>query len=273
MAARLPGERDHTSRPSVPRGAGGARVARRRCPHGERARARADATAPSRPGGLSGARLPPRPIRADAPPRLTDLACTRLRERHRALAGDAPGSVGGSDRVAGRGRPPPEAAYLLRLPFFRDYDAADLEAAARRRLGRASGARRVARRRGRARASALRDLERRRRGGDPPRRLRDSRRACRPGPRFRLRGLIAGGDATAAAAARERSVVLVVSPPSFKRSWGSRASLRPSSATSSPRSARPSDRRRNSLLPLSSNRGGFGRLTFRAISGACVVVA
>ena len=152
--------------------------------------------------------------------RLTDLACTRLRERHRALASTLPGALSASTAVRGEAASPPEAAYLLRLPFFRDYDATDLEAF----LGSVS-VERVER-------GALLVAE-----GEPARALfvtlngaveeaiRRDGSAIRvalagPGRGFGYAGLIAGGEATAAAAARERSVVLVISPAELEAQLG-----------------------------------------------------
>ncbi len=142
--------------------------------------------------------------------RLTDLACARLRERHRTLAATLPGALRPATAVRGETAQTPDRAYLLRLPFFRDFGADELEEL----LARAS-VERVA-------PGAVLVAE-----GERPRALfvtlngaveeviRRDGGAIRvalagPGRGFGYAGLIAGGEATAAAAARERSVVLVV---------------------------------------------------------------
>ncbi|MGH3104384.1 MAG: cyclic nucleotide-binding domain-containing protein [Gaiellaceae bacterium] len=144
--------------------------------------------------------------------RLAELACARLRERHRALAASLTGELAAVTAARGQAAQPPERAYLLGLPFFREYEGDALDEL----LAHAS-VERVA-------PGAVLVAE-----GDRPRALFDTlngaveeaiRRAgsairvalAGPGRGFGYAGLIAGGAATATAAARERAIVLAVEP-------------------------------------------------------------
>jgi CRP-like cAMP-binding protein len=141
--------------------------------------------------------------------RLIGLACSRLRERHRALAATLPGTPG-SQRPSRRDIvPAPDRVYLHRLPFFRDYGDKELD-----ELFRSVSFERVS-------PGALLVGE-----GERPRALfvttngaveeviRRDNGAIRvalagPGRAFGYAAVIAGGMATASAAARERSIVAV----------------------------------------------------------------
>jgi CRP/FNR family transcriptional regulator, cyclic AMP receptor protein len=143
--------------------------------------------------------------------RLTELACARLCERHRALAATLAGSPTAGKVTRGDPTELPDRAYLSGLPFFRHFEADALDEL----LGRA-GVEGVVR-------GALLVAE-----GEPSRGLfvtlngaieeavRREGAAIRvalagPGRAFGYAALVAGGGAaTATATARERSVVLVV---------------------------------------------------------------
>lgn len=144
--------------------------------------------------------------------RLTGLACSRLGARHRALAATLTGRPPEGSPVNRRRAARPDPAYLLRLPFFRNFKRRDLE-------DLVSGASIE-----KVQAGDLLYAE----GSPAPGMfvtlngaveevIRRDGRAIRvallgPGRGFGYAGLIAGGGATAAAAARERSVVLVIAP-------------------------------------------------------------
>jgi CRP-like cAMP-binding protein len=141
--------------------------------------------------------------------RLTELACSRLRERHRALAATLPGAPVPAVAAVGEVTDPPGRAYLRRLPFFRHYGADEFDEF----LQRVSVERVV--------VGTTLVAE-----GEPPRALfvtlngaveeviRRDGGAIRvalagPGRAFGYAGVVAGGAATASAVARERSLVLV----------------------------------------------------------------
>jgi CRP-like cAMP-binding protein len=144
--------------------------------------------------------------------RLTELACTRLRERQRTLAGSLPGAPLGAATVSGDPAELPARSYLARLPFFRGFEPETLEELlSRARVERVSpGAVLVAEgERSRAFFVTL--------NGAVEEAVRRERSAIRvalagPGRGFGYACLLAGGPATATAAARERSLVLVVEP-------------------------------------------------------------
>jgi CRP-like cAMP-binding protein len=148
--------------------------------------------------------------------RLIALACSRLRERHRALAATLEG--GPLQAMPGRREPtgPPDPAYLLRLPFFRHFSRRDLDDL----LGRAS-VEQV-----RVRDLLLAEGERSpglfvTLHGTVEEVIRRDGHAIRiallgPGRGFGYASLIDGGHATATAAARERSVVFVIAADEFE---------------------------------------------------------
>lgn len=151
--------------------------------------------------------------------RLIELACVRLRGRHLALARLLPGmppASAGPQR--GEPAPPPDLDYLRRLPFLRGFNPVRLAA-----LVSAASVERVARgtvlvAEGEAPAAYFVTLN-----GAVEEAIRREGAAIRvalagPGRGFGYSALIAGGEATASAIARERSVVLALEPDLFE--WG-----------------------------------------------------
>jgi CRP-like cAMP-binding protein len=143
---------------------------------------------------------------------LTELACRRLRERHRALAASLPGDPVEAHGLVGKPADPPARSYLLRLPFLRGFEPDGLDdVLARARVERYSPGRAV-----------LAEGERPRGffvtlNGAVEESIRRGTSAIRvqlagPGRGFGYASLLAGGEATTTAVARERSLVLVVDP-------------------------------------------------------------
>jgi CRP/FNR family cyclic AMP-dependent transcriptional regulator len=143
--------------------------------------------------------------------RLIRLACTRLVKRCQALAARLSGEPLGGRPERGETAATPDIDYLLRLPFFHGFSRAQLKSL----LARGSVERMA--------AGALLVAE-----GERPQRMfvtlagaveeviRRRDRAIRvalqgPGRGVGYAALLAGVEATAAAAARERSVVLAIS--------------------------------------------------------------
>jgi CRP-like cAMP-binding protein len=149
--------------------------------------------------------------------RLTELACRRLGARHRALAASLPGAGGGVEPAAGEPAELPSLGYVRRLPFFRGLEPEELDRVlARARVQRFAPEQVVV-----AEGTPSRGLfvtlngavdEALRRGGSAIRVA-----LAGPGRGFGYAALLAGGDASASAAARERSVVLLLEPGAVEK--------------------------------------------------------
>jgi CRP-like cAMP-binding protein len=144
--------------------------------------------------------------------RLLVLACTRLRDRRRALAASLPGQPLRAPALTGEPAQLPALPYLARLPFFRGYDAEALGGLlARARVERVSPGAVLVAEGGRPRSLFV-TLN-----GAVEEAIRRAESTIRvalagPGCGFGYACLLAGGEATATAAARERSLVLAVEP-------------------------------------------------------------
>jgi CRP-like cAMP-binding protein len=149
--------------------------------------------------------------------RLIAVACSRLTNRHRALAATLGGDPAARPPATRTPAERPDPPYVLRLPFFRHFTPESLDAL----LERASIER--------AAPGDLLLAEGDRSGGlfvtlngAVEEVIRRGDHAIRvallgPGRGFGYAALIAGGAVTAAAAARERSVVLVLAPDELER--------------------------------------------------------
>jgi CRP-like cAMP-binding protein len=149
--------------------------------------------------------------------RLIELACSRLRERHRALAATLRGAPAEATGARGEITRPPAHAYLRRLPFFLRYGDDELDELLRRAdVERVAPGTVLVPEGERSRAlfvtlnGAVEQVIRRERGA-----IRVA--LAGPGRAFGYASVIARGGATASAAARERSLVLVADPAELER--------------------------------------------------------
>ncbi|HEY5318961.1 MAG TPA: cyclic nucleotide-binding domain-containing protein [Solirubrobacteraceae bacterium] len=144
--------------------------------------------------------------------RLTGLACSRLGARHRALAATLAGRPPEVRPALRRPTERPDPAYLLRLPFFRNFRRVELDALLAGASIEQVQAGDLLLAEGERSAGLFVTLN-----GAVEEVIRRNGHTIRlallgPGRGFGYAGLIAGGATTAAAAARERSVVLVIAP-------------------------------------------------------------
>jgi CRP/FNR family transcriptional regulator, cyclic AMP receptor protein len=144
--------------------------------------------------------------------RLIELACTRLCERHRALAATLARSPTAGRGTCGEPTELPDRAYLSGLPFFRHFEAEALASMLARGTVESVGRRALLVAEGEPSRGLFVTLN-----GAVEEVIRREDAAIRvalagPGRAFGYAGLLAGDAATATAVARERAIVFVLEP-------------------------------------------------------------